>query len=240
MDDIDTQKRICVSAEAVYVVSLLILSLSVAMTAASNYGVSMIVAPAYIIWMKLSESISWITFGQCEYIVQGALFILFCILMKRVKIVYFSSFLTGVIYGLVLDMWRLIPVLNPDVTEPGSLPAWQNVILFALGMVMTSFSISLFFKTYLYPQVYDFFVKGITAHYNLDRGKFKTAFDFTCLGVSLLLSFVLFGKIVAVGVGTVIITCFNGLLISLFGRLTDKFITVKPTFENFAEKFALQ
>ncbi|MCD7711219.1 MAG: DUF6198 family protein [Firmicutes bacterium] len=232
--------KITVSAEAVYVFSLLTLSLAVAMTAASGLGVSMIVAPAYIIWLKLSEAVSWITFGQCEYIVQGALFVLFCVLMGRVKLVYFSSFITGVIYGFILDMWRLIPHFNPDVTTPGTLPTALNILYFALGMVVTSFSIALFFGTYLYPQVYDFFVKGVSAHFGIDRGKFKIAFDFTCLAVSLALSFILFHGIVGVGVGTVIITCFNGLLITFFGRVFEKTLDVKPTFPKFAEKFRLE
>ena len=111
-------KRIRVPAEVVYVLAILLLSFSVAMAASTDFGISMIAAPAFILSEKLP-----LTFGQCEYVVQGLLFVVFCILMKKVRLVYFSSFLTGIVYGAVLDLWRiLIPHFNPAVTAPGTLP----------------------------------------------------------------------------------------------------------------------
>ena len=102
-------KKITLHGEFVYVAAILLLSLAVAMLSAANFGVSMIVAPAYIISQKLGV----ITFGQGEYLVQSLLFIVFCILMKKVKLVYFSSFATCLIYGAVLDLWRkFVPLFN--------------------------------------------------------------------------------------------------------------------------------
>lgn len=72
-------KKITLHGEFVYVAAILLLSLAVAMLSAANFGVSMIVAPAYIISQKLGV----ITFGQGEYLVQSLLFVAFCILMKR-------------------------------------------------------------------------------------------------------------------------------------------------------------
>ena len=66
-------KRITLHGEFVYVAAILLLSLAVAMLSAANFGVSMIVAPAYIISQKLGV----ITFGQGEYLVQSLLFIAF-------------------------------------------------------------------------------------------------------------------------------------------------------------------
>ncbi len=227
-------KKIRISSEAVYFIAIAMLAFSVAMCACTNYGVSMIVAPAYILSLKFP----FLTFGQCEYIVQGLLFIVFCILMGKVKLVYFSSFITGLIYGAVLDFWRLvIPHFNANVTPPGSLPTAMNIVYFALGMLLTSVSIALFYGIYLYPQVYDFFVKGISAKFGIDRTKFKMCFDAACLAVSFILTFALFGGICGIGVGTVIITCFNGILIGFFGRLFQKIFIIEPRFNEFAKKF---
>ena len=210
-------KKITLHGEFVYVAAILLLSLAVAMLSAANFGVSMIVAPAYIISQKLGV----ITFGQGEYLVQSLLFIAFCILMKKVKLVYFSSFATCLIYGAVLDLWR------------------KFVLLFIGGMVLTSFSVMLFYKTYLYPQVYDFFVKGISARFNRDRTKFKIAFDFSCLAVSCVLTLVLFRKFVGIGIGTLVLTALNGFIIGWFDKLFDKCVDLKPMFPKFAAKFDL-
>ena len=72
-------KKIRIPSEAAYLFALVLMALSVAMTASADFGVSMIVAPAYILSLK----VSFLTFGQSEYIVQALLFIVFCILVKK-------------------------------------------------------------------------------------------------------------------------------------------------------------
>ena len=229
-------KKITLHSEFTYAASIILLSFAVAMVSAADFGVSMIVAPAYII----SQKLSFLSFGQGEYLVQSILFIVFCILMKKVKLVYLSSFATCLIYGAVLDLWRkVIPVLNPDITAPGSMGMPLRIVLFAAGMLLTSFSVMLFYKTYLYPQVYDFFVKGVSKKYGIDRTKFKIAFDFSCLTLSCILTFVFFRKLVGVGVGTLVMTALNGFIIGFFDRLFDKYVDLKPFFPKFAEKFDL-
>lgn len=112
------KKKITLHSELIYILSILILSFSVAMVSAADFGLSMIVSPAYI----LSQKLGFLTFGQSEYVIQAILFIVFCVLIKKVKLIYFTSFATCLIYGAVLDLWRaVIPMFNPTVTIPGSM-----------------------------------------------------------------------------------------------------------------------
>ncbi len=71
-------KKIRVSNEGIYGAAVFVLSFATAMLAAADLGMSMVVAPAYIVSIKVSA----LTFGQAEYIVQGILFVVFCIVMK--------------------------------------------------------------------------------------------------------------------------------------------------------------
>lgn len=230
-------KKITVHSEIMYLFANLILSFAVAMTAAADFGVSMIVAPAYILSLKLG----FLTFGQCEYIIQGILFIAFCIIMKRIKFSYLFSFITCVIYGAMLDMWRyIIPVFNPDITPPGSMEMSVRILFFVVGEVITSLSIAIFFKTYIPPEVYDYFVKGITEKYNINRSKFKTIFDFSFLALALVMTLFFFGKIKGMGVGTIIMTCVNGTLIGIFEKLNNKTLNFVSLFPSFAKKFDLE
>lgn len=226
-------KKIKVPSELVYAVAIIILSFSVAMMSCADLGLSMIVSPAYILSCKIG-----LTFGQCEYIVQGILFVVFCVLMKKIKLVYLSSFITGLIYGAVLDFWRLvIPHFNPEITAPGSVPMWLRIIYFLLGMFMTSLSIAMFFKTYLYPQIYDFFVKGIAEKYRLNQTKFKIGFDMSMLAISVVMTLVLFRRFVGIGVGTLIMACINGVVIGFFGKMLDKFFIIEPKAKKFSKYF---
>ena len=227
-------KKIKIYSELVYVLAQLGLTLAVAIMAAADFGVSMIVAPAYIV----SQKFTFFTFGQWDYIIQGVLFIAFCFAMKKFKITYFVSFITCVIYGTILDMWRaFIPLLNPDITPPGSMDLWIRVVMFVVGELLTAFTVMLFFKTYIYPQVCDLFVKGIVAKYGFDQTKCKRIFDLCCLLLSLALTLILFKGFVGIKWGTVIITLINGVLIGFFSKVYDRFFETVPLFPQVADKF---
>lgn len=227
-------KKIKLHSEIVYIIAQLGLTLAVAMMAAADFGVSMIVAPAYI----LSQKFTIFTFGQWDYIIQGILFIAFCFAMKRFKFTYFVSFITCVIYGTILDVWRLIiPSLNPNITPPGSMDLHIRIIMFIFGELLTAFTVMLFFKTYIYPQVCDLFVKGISEKYSLNQTKCKRIFDLCCLILSLALTLILFKDFVGIKWGTVVITLVNGVIIGAFGKLYDKFFETVPIFPSVAQKF---
>lgn len=229
-------KKIKLPSEVMYFGAILTLSLAVAILAAADFGVSMVVAPAYITSLKFTA----LTFGQCEYILQGILFVAFCIAMRKVKLVYFSSFLSCLIYGAVLDLWRaVIPVLNPDITPPGSMSLPVRIAFFVTGMLLTALSVATFFNTYLYPQVYDFFVKGVSTRYRKNRTKFKRCFDASCLGVALLLTLLFFRSIKGIGVGTVIMTFLNGILIGVCSKFFEKHTEFVPLCKKFAVHFDL-
>ena len=104
-------------------------------------------------------------------------------------------------------------------------------------MLLTSVSIAFMFRTYFYPQVYDFFVKGISEKFALDRGKFKIIYDAASFVLSIVMTLVLFGSIKGIGIGTVIVTIFNGAMINTAGKIVDRFCVVKPMFPTLCRKF---
>ena len=83
-------KKIKIHSEPLYALAIILLGFAVALLSSAGFGVSMIVAPAYILSLKTG----FLTFGQAEYVIQSVLFVVFSCVMKRFKIVYLSSFLT--------------------------------------------------------------------------------------------------------------------------------------------------
>ena len=178
-----SKSKLRIPSEILYLFANLLISFAVAMVTCADLGVSKVVAPAYILSLKLDL----LTFGQCEYIVQGIVMILFCFAMRGFRLRYLASFGTCLLYGAMLDAWRkLVPLFNPDITPPGSMPMPARIILFAVGMVLTSLAVAMFFKTYIPPQVIDFFVKGVSERYSLPLGRFKTACDISLLIIALI------------------------------------------------------
>lgn len=230
------KKKIKLYSEPLYFFAIILIAFAVAMVSAANFGVSMIVAPAYILSLKFS----FLTFGQAEYVLQSIMFVVFCILMKKVKAVYFSSFLCCIIYGAVLDLWRMIiPAFNPEITPPGSMGMPVRIFFFVCGMLLTAFAVALFFNTYLYPQVYDFFVKGISGRFNIKLSKFKTCYDFGSLTVAVIMTLIFFGKFNGVGVGTIIMTALNGTIIGFFSKFIENHFDIVPVFGKLEKKFEI-
>lgn len=217
-------KKVRLCDEIVYILGAVVLSLATAMLSAADFGLSVIVSPAYLVSLK----VPFLTFGQAEYVVQGILFCIFCAAVKQVRLLYFGAFLSGVIYGLILDLWRfLIPHFNPDVWAPGTLPVGIRAVYFVIGFFINAFGATLYFKNRYYPQVYEFFVKGICEKYHKNLAGFKLRFDLAFLLITVALSLVMFHRFVAIGVGTLIMACCNGPLIGAYGRWFDRHFEVE-------------
>lgn len=230
-------KKLRISSEMIYVLAALVLSFATAMLAAADMGMSMVVAPAYIVSLK----VPFLTFGQAEYVVQGMWFVGFCLIKRKVRPLYFFSFLSGVIYGVMLDLWRiLIPHFNPELYAPGSLSLSLRIVYFIIGFLLNSLGVALYFHTYFYPQVYEFFVKGISQNYGIPLPKFKIGFDMTCLTAAVALSMALFHRIIGIGIGTVVMACCNGILIGFYGKLLDRCLDTHAVWERFSQKFDLE
>ena len=73
-EDRTAGKRLCISSEITYLLAIVLLALAVAILTAADFGISMIVAPAYLLSLKVGT----ITFGQAEYIIQAGVFVLLC------------------------------------------------------------------------------------------------------------------------------------------------------------------
>lgn len=227
-------KKITIHSEFIYVIAMILLPFSVGMVGAADFGFSMIVAPAFIV----SQKFDFLTFGQAEWVVQGILFIIFCILMRRVRVTYFGAFLTALIYGLILDFWRYIVVaFRPEMAGDFAMPI--RIAFFAVGISLSSFSIALFFKTYLSPEVYELFVKGLSEHFKVSIVKFKYCFDAGCFIIACVLTLVFFGKFdgSGIGIGTIVMILVNGSLIKLSTKFIDRFINIKPLFPKAVKYF---
>ena len=226
-------KKLKLHGETAYILATALLSLAVAMVAAADFGISMVVAPAYV----LSLYMEWLSFGQAEYVVQGILFIAFCIIMRRFRISYLFAFISCLIYGLALDLWRKIPIFDPTVTAPGSMDTWLRVLFFVVGELITAFAVALYFFAYFPPQVNDYFVKGVSERYNIKKSLFKTCFDIGSLVIAVIMSFCFFGVLKGVGWGTLVITLVNGALIGLCSGLLDKAFEPSEFFPKLKEYF---
>ena len=89
--------------ELAYVLGILILAFGTALMEKADFGMSMVVAPAYLVYLKLNPIFNFFTFGMGCYIAEGILLIILTIILRRFKLNFIFSFITAVIYGFVVD-----------------------------------------------------------------------------------------------------------------------------------------
>lgn len=213
--------------ELSYVLGLVIMAFAAAFTEKADFGMSMVVAPAYILHLKISQFLPWFSFGVAEYCFQGLLVIITVAVMRSFKRSYIFSFVTAVLYGTLLDiaMNLIAPLPESDFAT--------RILWYTLGTVFCSFAVSLFFHTYISPEAYELIVKELSAKYKLNINKVKTAYDCisTLLGIILSFSFFGFGVFEGVKLGTVICALINGFLIGRFTKLLEKYFVFKNRFK---------
>lgn len=137
----------------------------------ADFGLSMIVAPAYLLHLKLSETFSFFSFGMAEYIFQGTLILLLALITRKFKLSYILSFVTALLYGFTLDGW--IAAVSFIPCDP--LPA--RLIVYIGGFLICAIGVAFLFHTYLPQEAYELFIAEITRQYGWKLSRVKTIYD---------------------------------------------------------------
>ena len=223
----DKGARPVFSNELAYVVGIIAVAFGVAFMEKANFGVSMVVAPAYLLYLKLSPMYPFFTFGMAEYTLQFVLLVIMVVILRKFRLSYLFSFVTAVVYGFTLDfcMW--------SVKGIDAQPVWARLVMFLGGMVLCSIGISFFFHSYVSPEVYELFVKEVSHHIGMDINRFKTIYDCSSCAISIAMSFAFFGlwHFEGVKLGTVFCALVNGSMIGAVSRFLEKRFEFKDCFK---------
>ena len=218
--------------EMAYVLGIIVLALGTALMERADFGMSMVVAPAYLLHLKISQYIPVFSFGMAEYSLQAVLLIIISLSLHKFKLMYLFSLVTAVIYGLTLDVAMMLVDILPFIGLT------ERIIYYCLGMLFCAIGVSLLFHTYIPPEAYELFVKEISAKSKMDINIIKTLYDcFSCL-IAIILSFAFFGLWHFEGVkfGTVICAIVNGFLIRKCSNKLDSTFDFKDAL-NLRKRF---
>lgn len=223
------------AGELNWLLGVFLVALGVAICNRANLGISMIAAPAFIIADAIHPLWNGFTVGMAEYLVQGLIVILACLICWRIDWRYLLSFLTAVIYGYVVDMWMLI-----IGTEPFE-ELWLRWVMLIVGDIVTCTGVAFFFRTYLPVEAYELFVNEVSRVRKFNLHKVKWIFDFSCLAVSVILAFSIFGDATTfdwatiythsfhhIGLGTIVTTVISAPLINVISIVVRKLFGEDP------------
>ena len=214
--------------ELAFVLGTFFIALGNALMTKGGLGMGMVTSQSYII----SLGVPFLTFGMADYMLQGVLLIGYYILVRRFEWRNILSFFSAFIFGVVLDgiIWLMRGI------QPTGL--FARIPYFIFGLLLNSFGVAVFLKTYLPLQVYELFVTGLVERFGFKLSRAKTGFDLCCCLSSVLLSFAFFGELRAVGIGTAICALCSGTLIGIYTRIMDKYMDFSPAFPRLYAFFA--
>lgn len=96
---------------------------------------------------------------------------------------------------------------------------WQNLILLFFGIIATAIGVSMIVNMKLVLNPADGLAKSVGYLLKKDLGFGKNALDITCVIITSTIGLVLGGKIVGIGIGTLIAMIAVGRIISVFNRI---------------------
>lgn len=200
-----------------WIAGIIFTSLGIAFSTKSNFGVSTLSSTPYIIHVWLRDKYPIFTQGTMEYIWQGIVLILTCIACRKFRLKYLLSFMTAFISGVVLDGWYLL--LGGNIHYENIV---TRIVAFALGLIFIALSVACFFRTTLPLKVFEMTIVEVSSTFGFDRIVYKRCFDAAMFVLSLTLAHFLNHSFDGIGIGTLLVTIFNGPLIGFFGKYLDK------------------
>lgn len=214
-------KRLVLRGETALILAIIINSMGVLLMLQSGSGISAISSVPY----AFSEAFPKLSLGTWTYIFQGLLVITLMVLKKRFVPSYLFSFVAGFLFGEMMDVNELW------ITKlPLSIPL--RIFYFVLSYIIICFGIALSNRCKLPIIPTDLFPRDLSEIINKPYARVKIAFDVTCLFVTACLTYFALGKILGLGVGTVVAAFTMGKGVAIAGSLIDKRVTFVSVFHK--------
>ncbi len=230
-------KKIAKSSELLWLLGTIFVALGVSICSKANLGVSMIAAPAFVIFEAIAPLWSSFSVGMTEYLIQGIILIVLCFIIRRFNWRYLLAFAAAIVYGYTLNFFLFL------LSGFSFNAIWLRWFMLIVGDICTAFGVACFFHTYMPLQVYELFVAEIASRFNLNINKVKWLFDISLLVISIALAFALFGdakmfnfstigysSFHSIGLGTLVTTAINSPIIALMSRIINKIFDPTPAF----------
>jgi uncharacterized membrane protein YczE len=228
-------KKIPKSSELLWLLGIVFVAFGVAVCSKADLGVSMIAAPAFVVYEAISPMRSGFSVGMTEYILQGLMLVILCLAVRRFNWRYLLAFAVAVVYGYTLNLFLFIlGGVSFDAV-------WLRWVMLIVGDVLTAFGVACFFRTYMPLQVYELFVAELASRFKLNINKVKWSFDMSLLLISIGLAVLMFDDVGtfdwstigyssfhSIGLGTLVTTAINSPIIALMSKLIGKIFNPTP------------
>lgn len=203
--------KLTIRGELTLILVVIINSLGVVLMLHSGSGISAISSVPY----AFSEVFPKLTLGTWTYIFQSLLILTLMVLRKKFIPEYLFSFVVGFFFGKMVDIHQAW-VSQLPYTIP------LRVLYFVLSYLIICFGIALSNRCKMPIIPTDLFPRELADILKREYSKIKVPFDVICLFITGFMTFLCLGRIMGLGVGTVLAAFTMGKVIGMIGKEMDK------------------
>jgi uncharacterized membrane protein YczE len=203
---------------------MVILALGISLNAKTSLGVSPIVSLAYCV-----SSITGYHFGNMTFLLYTSFVLVEVIIhlaqkQKKQAVVDCIQVIVSLIFTRFLNVFELlIPNLGSEEmrgTFAGSLGG--RIIFLVVAIICTGIGGALSLNMHIVPNPGDGIVQTIADVTHKDNGLIKNCVDITCVVITCAVGLIFSGKIIGIGIGTLMAMLGVGRVIAVFNKLTRK------------------
>ena len=203
--------KLTIRGELTLILVVIINSLGVVLMLHSGSGISAISSVPY----AFSEVFPKLTLGTWTYNFQSLLILTLMVLRKKFIPEYLFSFVIGFFFGKMVDIHQAW-VSQLPYTIP------LRVLYFVLSYLIICFGIALSNRCKMPIIPTDLFPRELADILKREYSKIKVPFDVICLFITGFMTFLCLGRIMGLGVGTVLAAFTMGKVIGMIGKEMDK------------------
>jgi uncharacterized membrane protein YczE len=205
-----------------YMVGMVILALGISLNAKTSLGVSPIISTAYCVSTITGYNLGNMTFVLYLFFVCVEILIHLARKLKREAAVDCLQIIVSLIFTRFLNVFEmLIPNLGAEEmqgTFAGSLVG--RLFFLILAIICTGVGAALSLNMRIVPNPGDGIVQTIADAVRKDNGFVKNCVDITCVIITCATGLIFSGKIIGIGIGTLMAMIGVGRVIAVFNKLT--------------------
>ena len=188
-----------------FVIGVLINSFGIALITKGALGTSPISSVPYVLSLQFSS----FSFGMTTFLINSIFILIQIVLLKKnFKPLQFLQFGVNILFSSFIDFsMSLLSFLELS-------NIWMQLIVLVLGCLVLAIGINFEVAPKIMFVPGEGAVQAISDTLHTNFGKTKVAFDTTLMGIALLLSFLFFGHLNGLGIGTIISALIVGLFVN--------------------------
>ncbi|MCB5924571.1 DUF6198 family protein [Clostridium sp. DFI.5.61] len=194
-----------------YILGMVVLAAGITLNTKTGLGVSPIISVAYCV-----SQIFELNFGDMTFVLYGIFVVVQLFLReRRERLATLLQFPLSLVFSRLLN---LCSACIPYQAAAHSLP--ENLAVLALAIVLTGVGVALTVNMRLVPNPGDGIVQAVAQRMGWDQGFAKNVFDLGCVAATVCLGLLLTGRIVGIGLGTLLAMVGVGRVIALVNHWT--------------------